>query len=85
MRVGLLSAAFAAMLCASASAQVTVCNGDVCTREIEGKEERLSDAEVGKLKRSNARTAIQSIECRHAADAARCDEAVSDLFGLFPY
>ncbi len=68
----------------NSQAQMTICSGDECTREVDGKEERLSAAEVGKIKRSNARTAIGNVECNHSTDVERCNKVLSELFALFP-
>lgn len=68
----------------NAHAQMTICNGDECTREVDGEEQRLSAAEVGKIKRANARTAIGNVECSHASDVEHCEKALRELFSLFP-
>lgn len=68
-----------------ANAQMTVCQGDICTEEINGQTRTLTDAEVAKMKRENARTAIGNVECRHAISPDECENLLRSLFSQFPY
>ena len=70
---------------AGAFAQMTVCQGDVCTEENNGVKRKLAAEEVTKIQRGNARTAIGNIQCRYASDPVSCDKKLGELFALFPY
>lgn len=83
MRVFLLLIALATA--GNASAQMTICQNDVCTEELNGVKRTLSKEEVGKLQRANSRTAIGNIECRFASDPAACEKKLGEIFALFPY
>jgi hypothetical protein len=67
------------------SAQYTYCEGNKCTVEENGQKRELSAEEVGKIKRSNSRTAIGNIECKFAERPAQCEHLQRTLFGLFPF
>lgn len=72
-------------MASSANAQMTVCQNDVCTEELNGVKRTLSKEEVGKLQRGNSRTAIGNIQCRFASDPAACEKKLGEIFALFPY
>lgn len=67
------------------SAQMTICQGDVCTEENNGTKRTLSTEEAAKLQRSNSRTAIGNIQCRYATDEAACGKKLGEIFALFPW
>lgn len=67
-----------------ASAQVTTCYGNECTIEENGETRTLTPEEIGKIKRSNARTAIGNIQCDFAEKPEACEEMTRELFKLFP-
>lgn len=73
------------LACGQAWAQMTFCQGDVCTEEVNGVKRTMSPAEVGKLKRQNSRTALGNVECRHASSPETCETLMRDLFAQFPY
>ncbi len=84
MRVVVLLLAFVVSTATSPiSAQLTVCNGDNCTR-IEGDASRsLSISEVRIYRQSQQRDRIDGLECAWASNAGKCAELTKALRELF--
>lgn len=84
MRIILVTLFVTALETSSALAQVTTCIGDVCTVEENGSTRQLSEAEVGKMKRAEARRAIENLPCRWAEVPSTCEGVQKTLYRLFP-
>ena len=83
MRATAFAAAFA--FATSALAQNTMCSGDVCQRIMpDGTMVEMNAEETAAIKRRNARTALQQVECRYADDPKACAERLAALFAHFP-